>query len=323
MRRRFLTSLAAFIFSAPIFILIQANPANASCRDYPESVTPACVAQNLAEEQARQAAEEARRAKEIADAEKRAQDQAQRDFVANGSRECSVYPASITASCIAENLADAQTKEAAEQAKRAKEAAAAEDRAKEQAEADFIENGSRECSIYPASITAECVVANLAYEAKRQVAQQKLNEKRQQEAEERALKQAQEDFIRNGSRPCSLYPASISDECVAENLEYEDIKKIEIAALTEARETSTKSLITTKDENGSLLVASIIPKGVDLLTTRVRLLNSKGKLVDNGEIRYDSAGRPYFVFDKQVNKGNYKIELTIPKKKAATIAIKL
>jgi hypothetical protein len=55
----------------------------------------------------------------------------------------------------------------------------------------------------------------------------------------------------------------------------------------------------------------------------VRLVNSKGKLVDAGEIRYDSAGKPYFVFDKQVAKGNYKIELSIPKKKSATIAIKL
>ena len=82
-------------------------------------------------------------------------------------------------------------------------------------------------------------------------------------------------------------------------------------------------MITTKDENGSLLVASNIPKGVDLLTTKVKLLNSKGKVVDTGEIRYDSAGKPYFVFDKQVGKGNYKIELSIPKKKSATISVKL
>jgi len=46
-------------------------------------------------------------------------------------------------------------------------------------------------------------------------------------------------------------------------------------------------------------------------------------VVDSGEIRYDSAGKAYFVFDKQVGKGNYRIELSIPKKKAATIAIKL
>jgi len=206
--REVITPIVILAVLAPIFLIIQVTPANASCRDYPESVTPACVAQNLAEQQAYQAAEEARLAKQIADAEKRAQDQ------------------------------------------------------------------------------------------------------------------AQEDFIRNGSRPCSLYPASITAECAAANLAYEETKKIEIAALTEARETSTKSLITTKDENGSLLVASNIPEGVDLLTTKVRLLNSKGKLIDNGEIRYDSAGRPYFVFAKQVNKGNYKIQLTIPKKKAATIRIK-
>ena len=73
----------------------------------------------------------------------------------------------------------------------------------------------------------------------------------------------------------------------------------------------------------SLLVASNIPKGVDLLNTKVKLVNSKGKVVDTGEIRYDSSGKPYFVFDKQVGKGNYKIELSIPKKKAATISVKL
>jgi hypothetical protein len=70
-------------------------------------------------------------------------------------------------------------------------------------------------------------------------------------------------------------------------------------------------------------VASTVPKGVDLLNTKVRLVNSKGKIVDTGEIRYESTGKPYFVFDKQVGKGNYRIELTIPKKKAATIAIKI
>jgi hypothetical protein len=143
------------------------------------------------------------------------------------------------------------------------------------------------------------------------------------EAEQKALKQAQDDYIRNGSRPCSVFPASTTPECAAANLKYEEIKKVEITALTAAREVSSKSLITTKDDNGSLLVVSNIPKGVDLLTTKVRLVNSKGKLVDTGEIRYDSAGKPYFVFDKQVAKGNYKIELSIPKKKAATISVKL
>ena len=248
------------------FVFTSAPVANAGCRDYPESVTPACAAQNLAEEQARQAADVAKRAQDLIDAENRAKAQAAQEYVANGSRPCSVYPASITAACAAENL---------------------------------------------------------EYETKRQIASAAKAEADQIEAEERALKQAKDDYIRNGSRPCSVFPASTTPECAQANLKFEEIKKVEIAALTAARETSTKALITTKDENGSLLVAGNVPKGVDLLNTKIRLLNSKGKVVDTGEIRYDSAGKPYFVFDKQVGKGNYKIELSIPKKKAATISVKL
>ena len=229
----------------------------------------------------------------------------------------------MTPACVAENNAIADALKAANEAKMIQDQKDVEARAKENAEKDYIANGSRPCTLYPASITPECSAENLAYETKRQVAAAAKFQEDMIEAERKALKQANDDYIRNGSRPCSVFPASITPECAAANLKYEEIKKVEIAALTAARETSTKALITTKAENGSLLVASNIPKGVDLLTTKVRLVNSKGKLVDTGEIRYDSAGKPYFVFDKQVAKGNYKIELSIPKKKAATISVKL
>ena len=320
--RTALLALLAPLLSAGF--LITATPvANAGCRDYPESITPACVAQNLAEEQARAAAYEAQRLKEIQEAENRAKEQAARDYVSNGSRPCSVYPASITPECVAENLIDAAKKSAAMDEKAIADQKDAEEKAKAQAELDYIASGSRPCSLYPASITAACAAENLEYETKRQLAATAKSEQEQKLAEERALKQAKDDYIRNGSRPCSVFPASTTAECAAANLKYEEIKKVEIAALTAAREVSSKSLITTIDENGSLLVASNIPKGVDLLNTKVRLLNSKGKVVDTGEIRYDSAGKPYFVFDKQVGKGNYKVELSIPKKKAATIAVRI
>ena len=261
-------SLLSLLFSLLTagFLLSNTQTATAGCRDYPESVTPACAAQNLAEEQARQAADEVLRAKQLADADAAA---------------------------------------------------------KANAELEYIRNGSRPCTLYPASITPECSAENLAYETKRQVAAAAKLEEDIVEAERKALKQANDDYIRNGSRPCSIYPASTTPECAAANLKYEEIKKVEIQALTAARAESSKSLITTKDDNGSLLVVSNIPKGVNLLNTKVRLLNNKGKLVDSGEIRYDSAGKAYFVFDKPVGKGNYRIELSIPKKKAATIAIKL
>lgn len=305
-------------------LLLSYTPtANANCREFPQSVTPECVAQNLAEEQARQNAYERQRIQDLIDAENRAKEQAARDYAANGSRPCSVYPASITPECAAENLAFEKNKQAAADEQRIADLEKANEAAKAQAELEYIRNGSRPCTLYPASITPACVAENLEYETKRQVAALAQSKADQLAAEKRALKQAKDDYIRNGSRPCSIYPASITPECATENLKFEEIKRIELAALTAARFESDESLITTTDDNGSLLVVSNIPKGVNLLNTKVRLVNSKGKLVDAGEIRYDSSGRAYFVFDKQVGKGNYRIELSIPKKKAATIAVKL
>ncbi len=311
------------------FLITQSQSAYAACGfvdgvwSHELAMTPACVAENNAIADAVKAAAEAKAIQDQKDVEARAKENAERDYIANGSRPCSLYPASITPECVAENLVDAAKKTAAMEEKAIEDQKKAEEAAKANAELDYIANGSRPCTLYPASITAACAAENLEYETKRQIAAAAKFEADQIEAEQKALKQAKDDYIRNGSRPCSVFPASTTPECAELNLKYEEIKKVEIAALAAAREISTKALITTKDENGSLLVASNIPKGVDLLNTKVRLVNSKGKLVDAGEIRYDGAGKPYFVFDKQVAKGNYKIELSIPKKKSATIAIKL
>ena len=132
-----------------------------------------------------------------------------------------------------------------------------------------------------------------------------------------------EQYIRNGSRPCSLYPASITPECVASNLEYEEIRKVETAALTAAKEVSTGSSFNTKDENGSLLVLAKVPAKVNLLSTVVKLLNNKGKVVDTGVIRYQASGEPYFVFDDFKGKGNFTVQLSLPKKQFSTIKIKV
>lgn len=311
------------------FLITQSQPAYAACGfvdgvwSHELAMTPACVAENNAIADAVKAAAEAKAIQDQKDVEARAKENAERDYIANGSRPCSLYPASITPECVAENLVDAAKKNAAMEEKAIEDQKKAEEAAKANAELDYIANGSRPCTLYPASITAACAAENLEYETKRQIAAAAKFEADQFEAEQKALKQAKDDYIRNGSRPCSVFPASTTPECAAANLKYEEIKKVEIAALTAAREISTKALIATKDENGSLLVASNIPKGVDLLNTKVRLVNSKGKVIDTGEIRYEASGKPYFVFDKQVAKGNYKIELSIPKKKSATIAIKL
>lgn len=311
------------------FLITQSQPAYAACGfvngvwSHELAMTPACVAENNAIADAVKAAAEAKAIQDQKDVEARAKENAERDYIANGSRPCTLYPASITPECVAENLVDAAKKTAAMEEKAIEDQKKAEEAAKANAELDYIANGSRPCTLYPASITAACAAENLEYETKRQIAAAAKFEADQIEAEQKALKQAKDDYIRNGSRPCSVFPASTTPECAAANLKYEEIKKVEIAALTAARETSIKALITTKDENGSLLVASNIPKGVDLLNTKVKLVNSKGKVIDTGEIRYEASGKPYFVFDKQVAKGSYKIELSIPKKKSATIAIKL
>jgi hypothetical protein len=53
-------SLLSLLFSLLTagFLVSNTQTATAGCRDYPESVTPACAAQNLAEQQARQVADE-------------------------------------------------------------------------------------------------------------------------------------------------------------------------------------------------------------------------------------------------------------------------
>lgn len=262
---RFKASLFTILL-ATAFLIVPAQQANAGCRDYPESITPACVAQNMAEEQTRQANEAAR------------QEQIQLD---------------------------------------------ATNAAKTQAEQQFIESGSRPCSVYPASISPACVTENLTFEAARQEAEVARIEGLTQEAKAAELKQQKEEFIRNGSRPCSVYPASITAACVEQNLEYEEVKKIESAALAEAKATSLKSTFTTLDENGSLLVQAKISTKVDLLSTKVKLLNSKGKVVDTGVIRYLASGEPYIVFDNFTGSGNYKVQLSLPNKKFSTISIKV
>jgi hypothetical protein len=236
---------------------------------------------------------------------------------------CRDFPESITPECVAQNLAEERSRQDAATAQQAQGLRDAEARAREQAEREYIANGSRPCSLFPASITPECAAENLEYEKERQ----SISEKKQIEALEKAIKaeaeQQRVEYIRNGSRPCTLFPASITPECAAENLEYEEIRKIESAALTAAKEEAAGANFNTKDENGSLLVVAKIPAKVDLLATVVKLLSSKGKVIDTGVIRYQSNGEPYFVFDNFKGKGNYTVQMSLPKKKFSTLKIKV
>jgi hypothetical protein len=316
------STLTLGFFATSLLVGI-AQPAIAGCRDFPESVTPECVAQNLTEERSSQDATAARMAQELLDAEARAKANAEAQYVANGSRPCSVYPASISPECVAQNLDYEKSRQEAEVAKRAQDQVDAQERAKEQAELQYIANGSRPCSLFPASITPACISENLDYEKERQG----IYAKKQLEDLEKAIKaeaaQQKAQYIRNGSRPCSLYPASVTPACVTENLNYEEIKKVESAALMAAKEASAASTFNTKDENGSLLVLAKIPAKVNLLSTVVTLLNNKGKVIDTGVIRYQSTGEPYFVFDNFKGKGNYTVQMSLPKKQFSTIKIKV
>ncbi len=317
-----ITGSVVSILAASLLIGIS-QPAFAGCRDFPESITPECVAQNLAEERARQDAATAQQAQGLRDAEARAREQAEREYIANGSRPCSLFPASITPECVAENLVFEKSRQEAYEVQRAQDVIDAEARAREQAELDYIANGSRPCTLFPASITRECAAENLEYEKERQ----RISEKKQIEDLEKAIKaeaeQQRVEYIRNGSRPCTLFPASITPECAAENLEYEEIRKVESAALIAAKEEAAGANFNTKDENGSLLVVAKIPAKVDLLSTVVKLLSSKGKVIDTGVIRYQSTGEPYFVFDNFKGKGNFTVQMSLPKKKFSTLKIKV
>ncbi len=304
-------------------LVFVAPSAQAGCRDFPESITPECVAQNLREEQAAAAASEAQRAQDLIDVEARARENAAIEFARNGSRACTLFPASITPECVAENLEYEKTRQSADAAQRIQDLLDAEERARANAELEYIRNGSRPCTLFPASITPACVAENLEFEKERQG----LAEKNQIAQLEKAIKaeaQAQkEQYIRNGSRPCSLFPAAITPECVAENLEYEEIRKVEIEALIAAKEAAADTTFNTLDENGSLLVVAKVPAKVNLLSTTVKLLNNKGKVVDTGVIRYQSTGEPYFVFDNFKGKGNYTVQMSLPKKKFSTLKIKV
>ena len=117
------------------FLITQSQPAYAACGfvdgvwSHELAMTPACVAENNAIADAVKAAAEAKAIQDQKDVEARAKENAERDYIANGSRPCTLYPASITPECVAENLVDAAKKTAAmeekaiEDQKKAEEAA--------------------------------------------------------------------------------------------------------------------------------------------------------------------------------------------------------
>ena len=85
--RKFISGVSASLLLILGIQFINPTAASAGCRDYPESVTEACAAQNLAEEQARQIAYAAEMAARQAAADQAAIDNANRDAAARAATQ--------------------------------------------------------------------------------------------------------------------------------------------------------------------------------------------------------------------------------------------
>ena len=210
--------------------VISINVASASCSDFPESVTPECVASNLAAEQARQAAYAAAQAAEAAAVAQRAidnanaiaaQDKAQASADSalpadSCARSTNRFNANCVAAATAQALAENNARIAAEDAANA---------ALPKDSCDRMEN----------KFNAVCT--------------QKLNEAAKVlEAEQSAAQSAEEIAKRQAwgiydplLGDCSVSPASSSAACVKQNLLAEKFRSAENAAKQAARAAAAKN----------------------------------------------------------------------------------
>ena len=158
----FFTSLIQFVPS----------PAHASCADFPESTTEACIAENLAVEQARQAAYAAKQAADAAAAQaaadaqraQQAADDAARAKAAEGlpADSCGRPENSGSNKCTQERIAAAQA--AAEAAAAQQMAAQSADEIAKRKEWGIYDPTLGDCSQAPNSLTPGCVAQNLVAE---------------------------------------------------------------------------------------------------------------------------------------------------------------
>ena len=217
---------------AILLSLMTPTSAQAGCLDYPESVTDACVAQNLADEQARQAEYQQRAAQEQIDAQRRAEQAQQEQFVANGSRSCSLPENASSPSCISENLAYEQQRQAQEKARMDQIQIDAKKAEEENTYKNWMADGGRACSVAPASLSPECVAENLVFEQKRQESYAEKMTKTILDAQALAEHQQKRQFEAAGGRICSLYPEAATAGCIAETKAYNEnlIKELGLEA---------------------------------------------------------------------------------------------
>jgi hypothetical protein len=223
---------AVIAASVMVLALLATTSAQAGCRDYPESVTDACISQNLAEEQARQAEYQQRAAQELLDAQRRAEQAQQEQFVANGSRSCSLPENASSPSCVIENLAYEQQRQAQEKARLEQIHIDAKKAEEENTYKNWMADGGRACAVAPASLTPECIAENLVFEQKRQETYAEKMAKSILDAQALAEYQQKRQFEATGGRICSLYPEAATAGCIAETKAYNEnlIKELGLEA---------------------------------------------------------------------------------------------
>ena len=197
---------------------------------------------------------------------------------AEDSRPCSVYPASVTPECVAENLAFEAQQQANYKEQVYKQQLEAQELAEIQNQKNFEANGARPCSVFPASLTPICIQENLTYEADRQAKYQEEEKLKAEEVRKAAEAQAQKDFKANGSRACSIAPASETEFCQKENLVYEKNRKTTELLLIKLRNIKSQ----TASSKVSLPASNTINEKYVISTPKVC------KLVGNSLVRIKS-----------------------------------
>lgn len=213
---------SAAVVAALIGSLLVPLAAQAGCRDYPESVTDACVAQNLAEEQARQAEYQQRMAQELIDAKAREEASQQQQWVDQGSRSCALAQNASTPECVADNYAYAQEQMAKEKARLEKIQIDAKKAEEENTYKNWMADGGRSCSVAPASLTPACMAENLVFEQKRQDTYAEMIAKALVDAQALAEYQQKRQLEAAGGRVCVLYPEATTPGCIAEIKAYNE-----------------------------------------------------------------------------------------------------
>ena len=184
---------------------------------------------------------------------------------AEDSRPCSVYPASVTPECVAENLAYEAQRQANYKEQVYKQQLEAQELAEIQNQKNFEANGARPCSVFPASITPVCIQENLTYEADRQAKYQEEEKLKADEVRKAAEAQAQKDFKANGSRACSIAPASETEFCQKDNLVFEENRKTTELLLNKLKNIKSQ----TSSSKVSLPVSNIITEKYLISTPKI------------------------------------------------------